>query len=63
MELELRYFDGCPYWKTADERLQRELAAAGHGGRQVRYREVATAEEAGAEGSPSVAQLTRALRR
>ena len=100
MDLELRYFDGCPNWKTADERLRQALAAAGQGALDVTYRKVARPAEAerlgfrgsptvlvdghdpfadesapvglacriyqteaGAEGAPSVAQLTRALRR
>ncbi|WP_345341493.1 hypothetical protein [Rhodococcus olei] len=29
MELELVYFDGCPNWQTARERLDEALAAVG----------------------------------
>lgn len=98
MSVELRYFDGCPNWKTADERVRQALAAGGQTG-EVTYRKVTSPEEAerlsfrgsptilidgrdpftndsalvglacriyqteaGAEGAPSVAQLSRALR-
>jgi hypothetical protein len=100
MDLELRYFDSCPNWEIADERLHGALAATGHERLDVTYRMVTSPEaaerlgfrgsptilvdghdpfadesapvglacriyqtEAGAEGAPSVAQLTRALRR
>lgn len=29
MEIELDYFDGCPSWRTLDERLRSVLDAAG----------------------------------
>jgi len=29
MEIELDYFDGCPNWRTLDERLRSVLDAAG----------------------------------
>ncbi len=54
MKVELLYFEGCPNWKTADQRLQslaREL------GFQVQSRLVSTPEEAeveGFRGSPSI---------
>lgn len=100
MDLELRYFDGCPNWGIADERLHQALAATGHERVTVTYRKVTSPEEAarlgfrgsptvliggddpfadesapiglacriyrteaGVEGAPSIAQLTRALRR
>jgi len=98
MYVELRYFDGCPNWQIADERLRRALVAT-HANVDVTYRKVTSPEDAerlgfrgsptvlveghdpfadesapvglacriyqtdaGAEGAPSVAQLTRALR-
>ncbi|MGH9014462.1 MAG: thioredoxin family protein [Acidimicrobiia bacterium] len=99
MDLELRYFDGCPHWKTAEERLRQALATTGQTGVEFTYQKVTSPEgaerlsfrgsptilihgrdpftnesapvglacriyqtEAGAEGAPSVAQLSRALR-
>lgn len=54
MRVELLYFDDCPNWKTADERL-RELATAR--GFELRRRLVTTPEEAEAarfRGSPTI---------
>lgn len=53
-EVTLLYFDGCPNWRTADERLrglQEEL------GFSLDHRRVETAEEAekvGFRGSPTI---------
>jgi len=99
MDLDLRYFDGCPHWRTAEERLRQALATSGQTDVEVTYRKVTSPEEAerlsfrgsptilvggrdpnasesapvgfacriyqteaGAEGAPSVAQLSRAVR-
>ena len=54
MKVELLYFDGCPNWRTADERL-RELAT--EYGFQLGRRLVTTPEEArmaGFRGSPTI---------
>lgn len=54
MKLELLYFDDCPNWKVAAERLE-EVAA--RRGLVVEGRLVATAEEAeeaGFRGSPTI---------
>ncbi len=54
MKVELLYFDGCPNWKTADERL-RELAT--ECSFQLGRRMVTTPEEAqiaGFRGSPTI---------
>ena len=54
VEVELLYFEGCPNWKTADERL-RVLAA--ERGFEVRHRLIATPDEgreAGFHGSPTI---------
>ena len=54
MKIELLYFDGCPHWKTADERVTavaRELGVA------VEYRSVETEQDAEAlsfRGSPTI---------
>lgn len=54
MRIELLYFDDCPNWTTADERLQ-EIAAAR--GLEVEHRLVTTPEEADRSrfrGSPTI---------
>ncbi|HEX6236436.1 MAG TPA: thioredoxin family protein [Acidimicrobiales bacterium] len=54
MQIELLYFEDCPNWKTADERL-RQLAEAR--GVEVVHRLVTTPEEAEAarfRGSPTI---------
>ncbi|PKH41742.1 hypothetical protein SAMN05192575_109131 [Nocardioides alpinus] len=57
MKVELLYFDGCPNWTVADERLTQALVATGHNDATVQHRNVATAEEAerlGFTGSPTI---------
>lgn len=57
MDVALVYFDGCPHWQVADERLREALAQAGQGDVAVEYRTVSTREEAEAaefRGSPTV---------
>jgi hypothetical protein len=57
VHVSLLYFDGCPNWQLADERLREALAHAGRTGVSVEHRRVATAEEAvaiGFRGSPTV---------
>jgi hypothetical protein len=54
MNVELLYFEGCPNWQTADQRL-REIAT--ESGFELRHRLVATPEEAraaGFRGSPTI---------
>lgn len=55
MNIELLYFDGCPHWKTADERLAQ--VAARRGLSVAEHRLVTTPEEAEAaqfRGSPTI---------
>lgn len=55
MDVTLLYFDGCPNWKIADQRLA-EIAAERHD-ITVTHRRVDTIEEAervGFHGSPSI---------
>ncbi|EAR24067.1 putative alkylmercury lyase [marine actinobacterium PHSC20C1] len=55
MEITLLYFDGCPNWKVADQRLQ--LLAAEHRELTVIHQLVETPEQAidvGFFGSPSL---------
>lgn len=57
MRVELLYFDGCPNWTVADERLAQALSAMGRDDITVARRAVETAEEAeevGFTGSPTV---------
>ena len=54
MKLELLYFDGCPHWEVAAERLE---SVAARRGLVVERRIVADAEEAQAarfRGSPTI---------
>jgi len=56
MKIQLLYFDECPNWQVADERLRDALAAMGST-TQVERVLVSTAEEAeawGFHGSPSI---------
>ncbi|MDJ0379214.1 thioredoxin family protein [Cryobacterium sp. PH31-L1] len=55
MDITLQYFDGCPNWKIAAERL--DLIAAEHPGTVVTRRLVENLEDAEAinfRGSPSI---------
>lgn len=55
MEITLQYFEGCPNWKVADERLR--LIAAERPGTTVTRHRVDTMDEAqrvGFHGSPSI---------
>lgn len=57
MQVELLYFDGCPNWTVADERLTYALTVVGRSDIMVTRRKVASAEEAeilGFTGSPTV---------
>ena len=57
MQLSLLYFDGCPNWNVADERLREALTRVGRDGADVEHRRVSTleeAEEAQFRGSPTV---------
>ena len=55
-EITLRYFDGCPNWKVAKERLEAALGQLAETG-AVRLERVETpqqADELGFRGSPTV---------
>ena len=49
MDITLQYFDGCPNWKVADERLM--VLAAEHSDAVVTRQRVDTADEAERVGS------------
>jgi hypothetical protein len=57
VDITLRYFDGCPNWHLADERLREALAATGRLDVAVEYELVETPEDAerlGFVGSPTL---------
>lgn len=57
MRVELLYFDGCPNWKLADERLSVALSTLGRADVVVERRQVETpeqAEELAFVGSPTI---------
>lgn len=57
METSLLYFDGCPHWAVAAQRLEAALAKVGRVGETVRYVLVETPEDAerlGFIGSPTI---------
>lgn len=57
MNVTLQYFDGCPNWRLADERLREALRQAAVEHSQVTYEKIETheqAEEAGFRGSPTI---------
>lgn len=46
MEIRLRYFEGCPHWQTAHDRLREALRAEGMGDVEPVLERVETAEDA-----------------
>ena len=57
MRVELFYFDGCPNWKVADERLREAMRTVGRDDITVRRRKVETPAHAEAvrfAGSPTI---------
>ena len=57
MNITIQYFDGCPNWHLADERLREALREAGADGAEITYQKIETAEQAeqaAFRGSPSV---------
>lgn len=57
MDVELVYFDDCPNWRLARERLDEALKALGRTDVEVRLHRVASpaeAQTAGLHGSPTV---------
>jgi hypothetical protein len=53
-EVELLYFDGCPHWRTADERLRMLQPALGFTLTRVEVATPADAERLGFRGSPTI---------
>jgi hypothetical protein len=57
MNITVQYFDDCPNWRLADQRLREALRKAGDSGPRVTYEKIETpeqAEEAGFRGSPTI---------
>jgi hypothetical protein len=57
MKVELLYFEGCPHWTVADERLAQALTTLRRDDITVERRQVETttqAEEFGFTGSPTI---------
>ena len=57
MNVTLLYFDGCPNWTVADERLREALDRTGNPDVEVTYRKVSTAQDAESmefRGSPTI---------
>ena len=46
MDVQLLYFNGCPHWMVAEERLQSALAEVGRSDQSVEHVLVETPEEA-----------------
>ena len=57
MDITVQYFDGCPNWQVADERLHSALSELGIPATDVAYEVVDTPEKAAAtgfHGSPTI---------
>ena len=57
LTIEIVYFDGCPNWRLAHQRVLEVLAAQGPSGAEVRLHLVndpEEAEQAGMHGSPTI---------
>lgn len=57
MKVTIQYFDGCPHWKVADERVRRVLQDASADEVTLEYELIdspETAEQVGFHGSPTI---------
>ena len=57
MNVALLYFEGCPSWRVADQRLREALTRVGRSDATVHHHKVSTPEEAQAarfHGSPTL---------
>ncbi len=57
MNIRIQYFDGCPHWKVADERVHTVLRSLSRSDVKVEYQQIdsaATAERVGFRGSPTI---------
>lgn len=57
MNVEILYFDGCPHWRDAGDRVRAAAESAGLSAVEIGYRRIATADEAESSpfaGSPTI---------
>ena len=57
MKVTIQYFDGCPHWKLADQRVRRVLEGAPTGNLTLEYELIDSPEKAervGFHGSPTI---------
>lgn len=57
LRITIQYFEGCPHWKVADERVRKVLEAAGRTDVAVDYQLIdspETALQVGFHGSPTI---------
>ena len=57
MKVTIQYFDGCPHWKLADERVRRVLEGVSTGEVTLEYELIdspESAERVGFHGSPTI---------
>src|SRR5690348_2719987 len=57
MRITIQYFDGCPHWKLADERVRIVLGGLNRSDVELDYQLIdsaATAERVGFHGSPTI---------
>lgn len=57
MKITIQYFDGCPHWKLADERLRRVIASIPTADTALEYQLIDSpemAERVGFRGSPTI---------
>ena len=57
MKITIQYFDGCPHWKLADERVRKALGSRRPGEVELDYELIdspETAERIGFHGSPTI---------
>jgi hypothetical protein len=57
MRITIQYFDGCPHWKLADERVRMVLAGLNRSDVKLDYQLIdsaATAERVAFHGSPTI---------
>jgi hypothetical protein len=57
MKVTIQYFDSCPHWKVADERVRKVLRSIPRNDVEVEYQFIdtpETAERVGFHGSPTI---------
>ena len=57
MKITIQYFDGCPHWKLADERVRRVVRDLSRSDAKLEYQLIDTpqaAEQARFRGSPTI---------